>query len=373
MPDLIQRSLAIIAAGQAPTGAYIASPNFPTYHYSWFRDGAFIAYAMDQWSRHESARRFYDWACVNITARAAAVERCLAAVAQNLPIDPADLLDTRYTLDGQRGMEEWPNFQLDGFGTLLWGMERHLRLTGRDSFPVIWSTAASLLIRYLGALWQRPNSDCWEEFPEQIAVSTLAALYGGLHAVTTLAGLAEPDKALARSTTEQIRALVLEQGTHNGHLLKHISGADVVDGALLWACVPFDEHALFAPTEPVMYATAIRIEQDLVGKTGGVHRYRADTYYGGGEWPLLTALLGEYRASIGDAEGAQRCLDYIESSANEAGELPEQLTVASLHTEQIGAWIERWGPVAQPLLWSHANYLSLYARMKRQQEGRYTS
>jgi isomaltose glucohydrolase len=71
-------------------------------------------------------------------------------------------------------------------------------------------------------------------------------------------------------------------------------------------------------------------------------------------------------------EGAQRCLDYIESSANEAGELPEQITVASLHTEWIGAWIERWGPVARPLLWSHANYLSLYARMMQQQEGRYT-
>lgn len=368
MPDLIRRSLAIIVAGQAPTGAYIASPNFPTYHYCWFRDGAFIAYAMDQWGRHESARRFYDWASVNITARQAQVERCLAAAAQHLPIDPEDLLYTRYTIDGQTGMEEWSNFQLDGFGTLLWGMERHVRLTGRDRFPKTWSTAASLLIRYLSAFWQWPNYDCWEEFPEQIAVSTLAALYGGLHAVMTLAGLDKQEREHARSTTEQIRAFVLEQSTHDGHLLKHISGADVVDGALLWACVPFSEHGLFAPTEPVMRATAARIEQDLVGKTGGVHRYVADTYYGGGEWPLLTALLGEYRTSIGDAEGAQRCLDYIESSANKAGELPEQITMAALHAERIGTWTEHWGPVAQPLLWSHANYLSLHARMKQQYE-----
>lgn len=365
IPDLIHRSLAIIEAGQAPTGAYVASPNFPAYRYSWFRDGAFIAYAMDQWGRHESARHFYDWASMNIEARGTAVERCLAAIAQNLQIDPTDLLDTRYTLDGQTGMEEWPNFQLDGFGTLLWGMERHLRLTGRDAIPITWSSAASLLIRYIDALWQQPNYDCWEEFPEHIAVSTLAALYGGLHAATTFAGLAEPDRVLARSTAEQIRAFVLERGTQNGHLLKQISGADVVDGALLWACVPFGEHSLFAPTEPVMYATVTRIEQDLVGKTGGVHRYRADTYYGGGEWLLLTALLGEYRASIRDTEGAQRCLDYIESSANDVGELPEQITVASLHPEWIGTWTKRWGPVAQPLLWSHANYLSLHARMMR--------
>lgn len=372
MPDLIQRSLAIIEAGQAPTGAYIASPNFPTYHYCWFRDGAFIAYAMDQWGRHESARRFYDWACGNIVARVTAVKRCLAAVTQNLPIDSADLLDTRYTLDGQTGMEQWPNFQLDGFGTLLWGMERHVRLTGRDRLPIAWSSAASLLIHYIGALWRRPNYDCWEEFPEHIAVSTLAAFYSGLHAVTTLAGVTELDRVLACSTTEQIRAFVLEQGTCNGHLIKHVNGADVVDGALLWACVPFGEHGLFVATEPVMRSTVNRVEQDLVGRTGGVHRYRSDTYYGGGEWLLLTALLGEYRACIGDVEGLQRCLDYIKSNANEAGELPEQIVTASLHPERIAEWIERWGSVAQPLLWSHANYLSLYACVMRLQKEHHT-
>jgi GH15 family glucan-1,4-alpha-glucosidase len=147
-------------------------------------------------------------------------------------------------------------------------------------------------------------------------------------------------------------------------LLKHIDGPDEVDSALLWACVPFGRHALFTPTEPIMRATAARIEQDLVGRSGGVYRYRADTYYGGGEWLLLAGLLGEYRASIGDREGAQHCLAFVEANANEAGELPEQITDAALHPSKIAEWITRWGSVAQPLLWSHANYLSLYARLK---------
>ncbi len=40
-----------------------------------------------------------------------------------------------------------------------------------------------------------------------------------------------------------------------------------------------------------------------MGATGGVHRYLADTFYGCGEWMLLTALLGEYRAMSGNAQG----------------------------------------------------------------------
>lgn len=363
MSDLIRHSLRIIEAGQAASGAYIASPNFPTYHYCWFRDGAFIAYAMDRWGRFESARHFYDWACANIVARTAVVEHCLATVAQGQPIGGADLLDTRYTLDGDEGTEEWPNFQLDGFGTLLWGMERHLRFSGLSRVPEKWRDAANLLIRYLAALWHYPNFDCWEEFPTMVAVSTLAALYGGLHAIANLAGIGEQERELARTTAEKMKAYILEYGVHEGHLIKQIRGEDVVDSSLLWASVPFGEHGLFLPEEPIMQATYARIEQDLVGQ-GGVHRYRADTYYGGGAWTLLTALLGEYRASIGDSVGAQGCLEWIESQANQRGELPEQSTETALYPERVSEWVERWGPVAQPLLWSHANYLSLSARMR---------
>lgn len=362
--DLIHRSLAIIEADQASSGAYIASPNFPTYHYCWFRDGAFIAYAMDQWEKHESARRFYDWASANVVARTAVVEHALTTVAQGLPIGLTDLLDTRYTLDGEEGTEDWPNFQLDGFGTLLWGMERHLVLSGQRELPASWREAVNLLIRYLGALWHYPNFDCWEEFPNVVAVSTLAALYGGLHAACTLNGPGEAELIIARATVERIKDFVLEHGVHDGHLIKQIRGEDVVDSSLLWATMPFGEHGLLQPAEPLMRATAARIERDLLGQGGGVHRYLKDSYYGGGEWILLTALLGEYRASIGDRAGAIRCLTWIEAQANEAGELPEQCLEAALYPERIAEWIERWGAVARPLLWSHANYLSLSARLK---------
>ena len=47
--DLIaRRSLDVLRQGQSATGAFIASPTFPTYHYAWLRDGAFCARALDR-------------------------------------------------------------------------------------------------------------------------------------------------------------------------------------------------------------------------------------------------------------------------------------------------------------------------------------
>ncbi len=361
---IVTQSIAIIEAGQSTSGAFIACPLYPTYNYCWFRDGTFTAYAMDLWGRHESARRFYNWATQAVAARADAVERCLEHVVRGEPLNPEDLLHTRYTIDGQHSNEEWPNFQLDGFGTLLWGLQRHMQLTDMEALPATWASAISLLVHYLAALWKRPNYDCWEEFPDRIAVSTLAALHAGLDAISTALETNEQDAArLAVSTAAQIKSFALNAGVRAGHLIKQVEGEDVVDASLLWACVPFREHGLLHPMQPLMRATVTRIENDLVGAGGGVHRYSADTFYGGGEWMLLTALLGEYRLAIGDADGARDCLGYVEAHVDEHGYLPEQDSSAPLHPAYVEEWVERWGPVARPLLWSHAAYLSLRAAL----------
>jgi isomaltose glucohydrolase len=90
-----------------------------------------------------------------------------------------------------------------------------------------------------------------------------------------------------------------------------------------------------------------------------VRRYLGDTYYGGGDWILLTAWLGWYRAARGDLGGAHDLLAWIEKAATPQGQLPEQLTGAAQQPDMVAAWVGRWGPVATPLLWSHAMYLIL--------------
>jgi GH15 family glucan-1,4-alpha-glucosidase len=348
MMDLYARSIEIILANQAPSGAYVASPNFPSYRYCWFRDGAFIAYAMDIAGHADSASRFHAWAASTIHARADVVARAVAAAGQGNPPSAHDILHTRYTLDGRDGRsEEWPNFQLDGFGTWLWSLEEHARLTG-NMLPEDWLSAAGLVAEYLASLWHFPCFDCWEEFPDQVHTYTLASIYAGLRAHRSLSGVSHT------AVLNEIRQRIDNSAIWDGHFAKALGRADV-DASLLSLSTPY---RLVAPESPVMLATVAAIERDL-RRGGGVHRYPGDTYYGGGEWVLLTAWLGWYYAEAGQREKAAALLDWVEAQADEDGNLPEQ-TPATLNAPgYYQPWRQRWGEIARPLLWSHAKYLIL--------------
>ena len=69
--DLRARSIDVIAAGPAPSGAYSAAPTFGPYRdYCWFRDGSFIADAMSRVGEASSAERFFDsrWSAAALLA-----------------------------------------------------------------------------------------------------------------------------------------------------------------------------------------------------------------------------------------------------------------------------------------------------------------
>ena len=115
-------------------------------------------------------------------------------------------------------------------------------------------------------------------------------------------------------------------------------------------------------TEPRFAATLARIEDEIITDGPGVHRYRSDTYYGGGAWPVLTSAYGRVllrRDDPGDLERALEALRWIEAQADQRGELPEQVADHAFAPERIDEWRESWGESARPLLWSHAAYLSL--------------
>lgn len=352
--DFIQRSIDIILENQHASGAYIACPNFPTYHYCWFRDGSFIAYSMDLVGQFSSAERFHAWAARAVNQRIDVVKRALQLVADGKPLGETEILHTRYTLDGQDGTrEEWPNFQLDGFGTWLWALNEH-RIRTNTSLPVGWVQAANATANYLEALWRQPCFDCWEEFSDKIHLHTLAAIYGGLQACQELDG---KDRS---NTLEGIKGYLFEHGIVNGHFAKFV-GADTIDASLLGLSTPYNlvprDHAL-------MQATVHEIER-LLNRSGGVHRYNTDTYFGGGEWVLLAGWLGWYYAETGQPIKAQKLLSWMESTANEMGYLPEQVPATLNDPSFYQPWLNRWGNIATPLLWSHANYLILNNKLEK--------
>lgn len=359
---LYERSLHVLFENQQPGGAYLACPTMPDYQFSWFRDGAYISYALTldgqsaslsykgsmaaQW---ESAARFHAWCADIVNCRAERLERCIERVRSGQPVDLADTLNTRYRADGTEGPDDWPDFQLDGLGTWLWSLSEFVNQTRIRPLPLAWEQAVALAARYLAALWRTPCYDCWEERGSDVHISTLGAIYAGLMAATHLV----PRLSLA-DTAEQIREFVLAHGlTPGGELAKSV-GLDMVDANLLSVAVP---HRLLEPGDPIMQRTAARIERELHTPHSGVHRHLEDVYYGGGSWVLLALWLAWYYLEIGDTQHADELIAWSENQADSDLHLPEQVNTDMLAPGFYHEWVERRGPIANPLLWTHAKYL----------------
>ncbi|MFP5335245.1 MAG: glycoside hydrolase family 15 protein [Actinomycetes bacterium] len=354
---LARRSHEIIAAHQHADGAYPASPTFSAYRgYAWLRDGSFTAEGVSRYGDVESAGRFHDWVGTVLARRRDQVEQLVTErCGGRVPVVEA-MLPTRFTLDGRDGSDPWWDFQTDGYGMWLWSVVTHAERHGLD--PQCWRTGVEVATDYATAFWDLPCYDWWEEHAEHRHVSTLGALHAGLSAAAR-SGLLDRGRAeRAVHAASAARDLVMTEGlvesTEGPHLAKWI-GAEAVDGSLPACIVPF---GLLDPADPVAAATLDAVARDL-DVDGGVHRYRADVFYGGGQWLLLSCLLGWNRAVAGDRAEGLRYLEWVAGHALASGEMPEQVPDHLLHATSRQEWLDRWGSVATPLLWSHGMYLVL--------------
>lgn len=343
--NLLEQSINTIKKYQTTYGSYIASPSFSQYLYCWFRDGSFIADAMNLVGENKSAKSFFDWGMRVISSQE---ERISKIVDRREEITQEELLPTRYLLDGRLTLDEWPNAQSDGYGTFLWALarcpDREFIEEHRDSIE--------LITHYLEKVWKIPCFDVWEESEEAIHTSTLLSIAAGLKASETVLGI--------KTVWREVVDFILRRLTANGRFVKSTSNFGV-DSSLCWASAPF---GLFDNENPLVINTVEEIERTLVFD-GGAKRYIQDTYYGGGSWILLSAYLAQWYAGTGQIEKARAVMSWIESNANQNGELPEQVPEHLLDEEMYRPWVERWGNIACPLLWSHAGYISLSKELSR--------
>ena len=194
-----------LVALQEPSGAFVASPDFGEYQYCWLRDSSFIAYTLDRAGMHGAAARYHAWvarALGDQTGIGPLIDEVVRARAGK-PLDPPEMPPARFTLAGSVSADDWPNFQIDGYGTWLWGLEAHLEATGSDVGPFV--AVVERLGRYLHELAFEPCYDVWEKNVAAVHTSTLGAVYAGLAAAGRLLGDAAsrpgPPRWLKRSSS----------------------------------------------------------------------------------------------------------------------------------------------------------------------------
>ena len=347
---LAARSVEVLRGGQSRSGSFVAAPRPRTYRFAWLRDGAFCAGALDAVGDRDAAYAFHRWVAACVERHRALVERAIAALAAAEPPRDELMPPARYTLDGlleRPGPEPWPRFQPDGYAMWLWALRGHLV----GGAPAELAPAVELAARYVSTAWRHPSYDCWEERVDEHA-ATLGAIVAGLRAASTLL-----DRRPYADDAERVRTRLLERLVRDGRFVRS-AGDRRVDGSLLWLGVPF---GVLPPDDPRVRATVEAVRTDLVAPDGGVRRYRGDTYYGGGQWILLTCSLGWHDAVAGARDEVERSREWVLAQADARGHLPEQVARHAQAPDQVARWIERWGPSAKPLLWSHAMYLLLEA------------
>jgi GH15 family glucan-1,4-alpha-glucosidase len=325
-----------------------------------------------------NAVAFHEWAAEVVLTEANNINRVTALATEELTSSEflaragEHLLPCRYRLDGTRANDDWLNFQLDGHSTWLWSLSKW---ADGHQLSDSMSRAVALVADYLVALWHVPCYDCWEEYPDKVHVSTLATIYGGLTAAATL--LKVPSYS---QTAESIRRHILTKGVVEGRLRKYIGvdapvlddtgglrkpKGDAVDASLLWTFVPF---GVIDANSEIAVSTVEKIERDLTGSSGGIHRYIGDIYYGGGEWNPLTGLLASYWAkrSISESGAAQQSraasranqlITCMVETADDGDSLPEQFG-GKQAPASYGPWVKERGAIANPLLWSHASFIT---------------
>ena len=364
LDKLAASSIQLIQLNQHSRGGYAACPLFPTYTYCWLRDGTFIAYAMDLAGAASSSGMFYAWVHEIMLRKQDQVHGLIRKHQEGQRIEHTEFLHTRYHVDGRDDEQsDWGHFQLDGYGAWLWGLVQHIRITGKRELLDEYRVSIELTVAYLRTFWLYPNFDCWEEYPDYVHTSTLACIYGGLHALGEL----EARQELLDSAAE-IQRFVLEHAVLEARFVKSLQHRDGqwtavkpgVDASLLWLLLPF---GLVEKEHPYMLNTIRTIETEL--KHGGIQRYAEDSYYGGGEWLLLTAWYGWIQAELGFFDEARRCLAWIAAHADALGRFPEQVPEAMRIPQAYDDWVRRAGEPAKPLLWSHAMFLVLYGKLRQ--------
>ena len=308
-------SVETILANQAPSGAYPACPSFSRTDSAGFVTARSSRDAVSRAGEVASAEAFFDWCARVLRVRRTMVEELVERRRGGDSVRSSEHPHSRFTLEGDDGRRVVE----PSAGRLRFLEEALGEHAGRHGHDVSrLADAVELSARYVVAFVDEPCFDWWEERAGRHTV-TLAAAAAGLRAAAGIDGVA-PDVRESSLAGAQSAIVAIRRDGARGGRLNAALGDDRLDASLVACAVPFE---IFAPDDPLVLATVDALEGELAH--GGVHRHAEDTYYGGGEWLLLAALLGAwYYAAAGRKEDAWAQLTWVADRAEPSGDLPEQ-------------------------------------------------
>ncbi len=341
--QVYRESVLMMRHATGANGAVIASPDTSslvaagdTYNFCWWRDGGYIAKAMDEAGLYESSSRFLEFA-------RSCQERDGSFFHRHFP-------------DGAIG-STWhppPFLQIDQTASVIAAVWHHFK-RGADpdvllGFWPLVKDAANFLAGFREPTTGLPAAsfDLWEERLGVHAYSTAAVAHALERAARVAEEIGKDPANWRRASTEVLEAARREfWDPALGRFVRSLFPRDDrIDASILLAL----KLGLLPWDDPRTRAVVDTVERRLWnGTVGGLGRYEGDQYYGPeNPWIICTLWLAEARLRLGERP---RCLELIEWVARRA-------TPTLLLPEQIDG---RTGEPksATPLTWSHSTFVDV--------------
>jgi oligosaccharide amylase len=341
--EVYRASVLLMRHSAATNGSIVASPDTrslvaagDTYNYCWWRDGGYIAKAMDESGLYENAARFLEFA-----------QQC-----QN----PDGSFFHRHFPDGALG-STWhppPFLQIDQTATVIAAAWHHFKRGGDpdvllEHWPLVKGAAAFLTsFRDPESRLPAPSFDLWEERMGIHAYST-AAVAHALERAGRIAAEIGKDPSAWNEASKEIRRIAVERfwDADKGRFVRSLSPRDDrLDASLLLAL----KLGLIPWTDPRARSTVDGIEARLwVPGSGGLARYEGDQYYGPeNPWIVCTLWLAEARLCLGDRARCRELIEWAAAKSLPTWLLPEQVDRTTGEPKS-----------ATPLTWSHSTFVDV--------------
>jgi len=341
--DLYRASVLVMRHCAGTSGSIIASPDTrslamagDTYNYCWWRDGGYIAKAMDEAGLYENSAQFLTFA-----------QQC-----QN----PDGSFFHRHFPDGAIG-STWhppPFLQIDQTATVIAAAWHHFKRGGDPDvllrhWPLVKGAATFLTsFRDPTTGLPAPSYDLWEE---RLGIHTYsaAAVAHGLERASRIASEIGKDPTGWQTAAREVLAAARQHlwDAELGRFVRSIGPRDAkVDASVLLAL----KLGLLPWDDPKARGVVDAVEKRLwVPATGGLARYEDDTYYGQeNPWMICTLWLAEARLRLGERDRCRQLIEWVAERAIPTRLLPEQIDHATGEPKS-----------ATPLTWSHSTYVDV--------------